>query len=93
MRLKETCARPEHDEQAYTRTGSRKSELWSRPRVGKTVVVVVFIEQLDARVYTSCCVKKKGKQKQTGGKQFSCRKFHLIENQSRTKPDNYTFHS
>jgi len=57
---KETWAKPESGEQAYTGTGSRKSELRSRRRVGEIVVVVVFVEQLDTRVYTSCCVEKKG---------------------------------
>ena len=62
-------------------TGSRKSELRSRRGVEEIVVVVVFVEQLDTGVYTSCCVEKKGKQEQTGGTQSLYRKFHLNENQ------------
>ena len=50
-------------------TGSSKSKLHSRRKVREIVVVVVFVEQLDTGVYTSCYVEKKGKQEQTGGKQ------------------------
>jgi len=51
--------KPESGEQACTGTGSRKSELCSRRRVEEVVIEVVFVEQLDTGVYTSCCVEKK----------------------------------